>query len=405
MPSDGATEPSSMPSVFLSYASEDRAAARSLRDALAAEGLDVWYDENELTGGDAWDQKIRKQIRDCDYFMPIVSAQSEARREGYFRREWRLAVERTLDMADDHLFLIPVVIDGTGQDNARVPERFLSVQWLRVPGGQPNPALEAIAGRLASGETTVKATAKRPPLVGRPKGAVEAIPPFPHQEPGQQVKFWFHVAAWLTKSAWYRYKRLPRLARIAIALFLVSCAINLSRKSVHTVTITPAKVAKLKEIASGYEGDAKAGDIAKLGEDIARELDTASRDKTGARFPLLAIPFSAEGDVPAEAKAANSTFALLYGRISVDHQGKVGLSPDSLPPLNVADARARGVGSHASYVIFGGIEVSGSSHVLTAKIVEVEDGSVAWTKSYPVGSDPETIASEVEANIPKLDED
>ena len=52
------------PSIFISYASENRAAARLLRDALEASGLDVWYDENELGGGDAWDQKIRRQIRE-----------------------------------------------------------------------------------------------------------------------------------------------------------------------------------------------------------------------------------------------------------------------------------------------------------------------------------------------------
>ena len=46
--------------------------------------------------------------------MPVISAQTEARREGYFRREWRLAVDRSHDMADDVMFLLPVVIDGTG---------------------------------------------------------------------------------------------------------------------------------------------------------------------------------------------------------------------------------------------------------------------------------------------------
>ena len=75
--------PPPAPSVFISYASEDRAAARTLRETLSAAGLDVWYDEEELTGGDAWDQKIRRQIRDCDYFMPIVSATTESRKEGY----------------------------------------------------------------------------------------------------------------------------------------------------------------------------------------------------------------------------------------------------------------------------------------------------------------------------------
>src|ERR1700733_15039615 len=92
----------SRPTVFLSYASEDRVAAQSIRDALPAVGLEAWYDESELNGGDAWDQKIRWQIRECDFFMALVSAQTEARHKGYFRREWRLGGERALDMADDH---------------------------------------------------------------------------------------------------------------------------------------------------------------------------------------------------------------------------------------------------------------------------------------------------------------
>ena len=111
------------PSVFLSYASEDRKAAQSLRDALQTYGLEVWYDESGLDGGDAWDQKIRRQIRECDFFMPLISAQTDARPEGYFRREWRLAVERTQDMADDHAFLLPVVVDDTTQARARVRRR------------------------------------------------------------------------------------------------------------------------------------------------------------------------------------------------------------------------------------------------------------------------------------------
>ena len=138
--------------VFLSYASEDRKAAQAIRDTLPTYGLEVWYDESALDGGDAWDQKIRRQIRECDFFMPVISAQTEVRPEGYFRREWRLAVERTLDMADDHTFLLPVVIDGTAEPGARVPDKFLMVQWMRLPAGQPTPALEALCRRLVSGQ-------------------------------------------------------------------------------------------------------------------------------------------------------------------------------------------------------------------------------------------------------------
>lgn len=85
--------------VFLSYAHEDADLARRIADALRAFGVEVWFDRSELRGGDAWDAKIRKQIRECVLFVPLISAQTQARTEGYFRREWNLAVERTRDMA------------------------------------------------------------------------------------------------------------------------------------------------------------------------------------------------------------------------------------------------------------------------------------------------------------------
>jgi hypothetical protein len=67
----------------------------------------------ELQGGDAWDRQIRKQIHDCALFIPIISAHSESRLEGYFRREWKLASDRTHNMAEEKAFLVPVVIDDT----------------------------------------------------------------------------------------------------------------------------------------------------------------------------------------------------------------------------------------------------------------------------------------------------
>src|SRR5271170_1091430 len=169
MSSDGAEAGQRPPTVFLSYASEDRQAARSIGDTLPGYGLEVWYDESELGGGDAWDQKIRRQIRECDYFMALVSAHTEARHEGYFRREWRLAVERTLDMADDHLFLLPVVIDDTKEAGARVPDKFLAVQWLRVPEGHPTAALEALCRRLVSGDAVAAPGVKPPPATASPE--------------------------------------------------------------------------------------------------------------------------------------------------------------------------------------------------------------------------------------------
>lgn len=139
------TEPSH--AVFLSYASQDAQAAQRIADALRATGVEVWLDQSELRGGDVWDQKIRRQIRECAIFIPIISASSQARLEGYFRLEWRLADQRTHLMAKSRAFLLPVCIDDTLESAAEVPESFLAVQWLRLPAGS---SLAVLTDRLSA---------------------------------------------------------------------------------------------------------------------------------------------------------------------------------------------------------------------------------------------------------------
>jgi len=56
--------------VFLSYASQDTEAAARICTSLRNAGIEVWFDQNELRGGAAWDAAIKKQIRTCALFMP-----------------------------------------------------------------------------------------------------------------------------------------------------------------------------------------------------------------------------------------------------------------------------------------------------------------------------------------------
>ena len=137
--------------VFVSYASEDVEAAGRICEGLRAVGIEVWFDRSDLHGGDAWDRKIRSQIKDCALFIPIISCNSEARLEGYFRREWRLAVERTHDMADGKHFLLPVVIDETSDAAAHVPDPFRAVHWTRLDEGKSTDAFASrVSGLLAA---------------------------------------------------------------------------------------------------------------------------------------------------------------------------------------------------------------------------------------------------------------
>jgi TolB-like protein/tetratricopeptide (TPR) repeat protein len=141
--------------VFLSYASQDAEAAKRICEALSAAGIEVWFDQSELRGGDAWDQTIRQRIHDCQLFLPVISANTERRDEGYFRREWRLAVERAGDMAHKRTFLVPVVIDATAERGASVPEKFHELQWTRLMGGETPPAFVERIKRLLSHEIPV----------------------------------------------------------------------------------------------------------------------------------------------------------------------------------------------------------------------------------------------------------
>ena len=126
--------------VFLSYASQDAEAARRIAEALCTAGVEVWFDQSELVGGDAWDTKIRGQIGSCALFVPVISASTQARLEGYFRLEWKIAAQRTHTMADERVFLLPVVIDSTRDVEASVPAEFKNVQWTHLPSGETPPA-------------------------------------------------------------------------------------------------------------------------------------------------------------------------------------------------------------------------------------------------------------------------
>lgn len=161
--------------VFLSYASQDSEAARRLAEALRAGGIEAWFDQDELRGGEAWDASIRKRIKECALFLPLVSANTDARSEGYFRLEWKLAVDRSHLMAAERAFILPVVIDATTDAEALVPDGFRGVQWTRLPGGEASPAfvervkgLLSPQGRLAGATPAAAATAASAPVAEPP---------------------------------------------------------------------------------------------------------------------------------------------------------------------------------------------------------------------------------------------
>jgi hypothetical protein len=122
--------------VFISYARDDLPAVQRIKAGLDAAGVTTWFDVERLEGGDDYDRKIRRNIARCSYFIPVVSATTQRRLEGYFRREWSYALDRMRNIADGAVFVVPVTIDGTDPYDALVPDAFKALHFAALPGGQ-----------------------------------------------------------------------------------------------------------------------------------------------------------------------------------------------------------------------------------------------------------------------------
>ena len=117
--------------LFISYAREDQPAVERLRASL--KDFPVWLDQPKLEAGDGWEHKIEDNIARCRFFMPIISSTTDKRLEGFFRREWNQAADRTRAMHEDFRFIVPIAIDDTKRQR-RVSRNLFSA---RIGGSFP----------------------------------------------------------------------------------------------------------------------------------------------------------------------------------------------------------------------------------------------------------------------------
>lgn len=256
MSDDRSTAP--IRAVFLSYSREDAEPARRIADALRAFGMEVWFDQNELRGGDSWDAKIKKQIRECALFLPIISTHTQTRMEGYFRREWKLGVERTHDMAGGVAFITPVVIDDTPESAALVPEEFMRYQWTRLPHGVPTPEFVGQVKRLleAPGKNATSATPFRAPASVGPASAA--------RKSGMPGWAWGALVACLVGAAAAIYvSRKPQAAPTATPLAAVATAAAAAAPAANdkSIAVLPFDNMSEEKDASAFFADGVQEDI------------------------------------------------------------------------------------------------------------------------------------------------
>jgi TolB-like protein/Flp pilus assembly protein TadD len=211
--------------VFLSYASQDAVAAERICKALRAAGIEVWFDQSELRGGDAWDQSIRRELHDCALFIPVISANTAARHEGYFRLEWDLADQRTHMIARNRAFIVPVCVDATAETGADTPESFQRVQWTRLPGGETSAAFVERLQRLLTGEAG---------LTPERAHSASAVASLPRHGRHRTVLFGLITAAALLASGYLGFERLNRANPTAIPSAASIAVLPLANESGET---------------------------------------------------------------------------------------------------------------------------------------------------------------------------
>jgi TolB-like protein/Flp pilus assembly protein TadD len=326
--------------VFLSYASEDAAAAMQISDALRGAGIECWFDQSELRGGDAWDRQIRKQIHDCALFIAVISAHSNARNEGYFRREWRMAVERTHDMADDTPFLLPVVVDGASEAGARVPEQFREVQWTRLPAGETPAAFVERVQRLLSQVEGAGAGAGL--ATGRP-ASVRSAPPV-------------HAAEAPKRPAWSARSRVIQVS-VVLVLALGAWALFRFMSSRHSASPSPVSTAAAGTVAAST-GAAAQKSIAVLPFADMSEKKDQEYFADGMAEEILDLL----AKIPALRVIGRTSSFQFKGRNE--------------------DLRTIGERLGAAYLVEGSVRKSGSRVRVSAQLVDAGTGTQLWADNY-----------------------
>ena len=346
--------------VFLSYAHEDAEPVRRIADALRAFGVEVWFDQNELRGGDAWDAKIRTQIRTCTLCVPVISANTQARGEGYFRREWKIAVERTHDMASGVPFLLPVVIDDTPQNEALVPDEFARVQWTRLAKGVPTPQFVEQVKRLLDGKG---APASKPGGTSSRESSVSASPEL--SPPKRALPGWIWGAA-------------------AAVIVAAVAGVLLSRKP-----------------AASPDSGSQTQDPKSQTPDQKPATFTVPVQKLADKS-IAVIPFTnMSEDKDASAFFADGIHEDILTNLALIRELRV-VSRTSVMPYRTTSKPMRQIAEElgVTYILEGSVRRSGNKVRVTGQLIHAATDEHVWAKSYDRDlTDIFTIQSELSSQI------
>jgi hypothetical protein len=119
---------------FISYSRDDKSLAERLRNEFQKNGLDVFYDEDSLQTGDQYNKKIKNAIRDCNYFVALISENAIKSEKRYvYDKEWKYAIFQDGEKDPAPSYIRPFIIDKTASTDDRIPEEIRKLNIKTIP--------------------------------------------------------------------------------------------------------------------------------------------------------------------------------------------------------------------------------------------------------------------------------
>lgn len=140
---------------FISYSRQtDRHRAETLRQSLRNMGVtenEIWFDRQTIEPGNEYRRSILDGIRNCQYFLPLLSRSCNNRTEAFLFKEWEQADDR---LPMNREFLFPIIVDDDFE-----PSLFTApfipkwrderhIDFAHAPEGIPDTRLEAKLKKL-----------------------------------------------------------------------------------------------------------------------------------------------------------------------------------------------------------------------------------------------------------------
>jgi hypothetical protein len=147
--------PAGAPTVFLCHDDRDKPTAKKFAEELRRYGIGIWFDEQNLRGGDKWENEIQEAVKKVDYVVVLQSPRMLDKVESWFKTEIDYALERQRGFGDLR-FTIPVLLET----HPKLPLSNLKhLHYIRPPG---------LAGVGALREAILEDWRKRASLKGTP---------------------------------------------------------------------------------------------------------------------------------------------------------------------------------------------------------------------------------------------